>query len=76
MINLNSVAAFYFNVQQDAILEIDGNYYIWSDPEFNGDHTIRSLNCSFEEYFKDDPACDAGKWRIIDYCGPDVKILV
>ena len=75
MITLDSFASFTWDFGQNFILEVGGNCYIWSDPDYNGDNTIRPLAGTFDEYFKGYFGRDKGIHRIIDYCGPNVSIL-
>ena len=75
MIDLDSIAEFTWDFGQNFILKVDNRFYIWSDPDYNGDNTIRPLKGTFAEYFRGFFGRDKGTHRISDYCGQDVVIL-
>lgn len=73
-ISLDSIAEFTWGFGHLFLLQVGQEYYVWSDPDYQGDNTIRP--------FKGDPLnfaspgfCgrDKGTHRIRDYCGEDVK---
>lgn len=77
MLTLDTVGHFTWDFGQRFHIEtVDGNYE-WSDPDYNGDNTIRPappypqwLDKQNIEFGR-----DKGRHTIRDYCGPDVKIM-
>jgi len=83
MITFDTIAAFSWNFGKEFLLEVGGRdengdplpnceKFIWSDPDYGGDNTIRKANM---------PQDNVPVWRwkgwhkIRDYCGGGVKIL-
>lgn len=78
-INLDTVCDFTWMWNDRFHLEAeDGKAFIWSDPDYGGDNTIRPHRMTQQDYAKTKPqpwGRDKGKHRIRDYCGEDVRIL-
>lgn len=76
-LTLDTVASFTWMWGPEFFLETDVGNYIWSDPEYNGDNTIRPYAGSYQSYLREiGMGCgrDKGKHFIRDYCGDQVKI--
>ena len=48
--------------------------YIWSDPEYQGDGTIRCYNGTIKQYFGSSGRCK-GCHRIVDFCGSNTTFI-
>ena len=76
-INLNTEADFSWNFGQEFFLKTDRGNYIWSDPDYNGDNTIRKYDGSHEDWCKETGyyARSKGRHFIGDYCGSNVIFI-
>jgi len=76
--DLNTVAEFTWLWDDKFFLETENGNFIWSDPDYNGDNTIRPYNGTLIQYCKEngiDFGRGKGKHHIENYCGPNIKIL-
>lgn len=75
-ISLNSIAHFTWGFGQEFLLEIDGEFYVWSDRDYDGDNVITRYEGNPGDFtqpgFK---GRDKGLHSILDYCGSDVLFL-
>lgn len=75
---LNTVADFSWAWNDKFFLETPYGNYVWSDPDYNGDNTIRRFNGT-RKMFLDEQKIpyvrDKGMHVIKDYCGPNVVIV-
>ncbi len=72
---LSLVGDFTWFWGQTFFIETSEGNFIWSDPDYNGDNTIRSTNESLEQYCKNSNVpCgrDKGTHVIENYCGKNV----
>jgi hypothetical protein len=77
-LTLNDVAEFSWNYSSEFLLETEKGNFIWSDPDYQGDNTIRPFpgnNTDFCKAYDIPYSRDKGKHIIQDYCGKDVKII-
>ena len=76
-LTIDSIADFTWNFGQLFLLESGGKYYVWSDPDYNGDNTIKTFTGNPRNFtMKGFSGRCKGSHRIGDYCGPDVKFLL
>lgn len=72
------IASFTWGFNHEFFLETDIGNFVWSDPDYQGDNTIRPTDMDYGTWVGADRGLfgrDKGKHRIGDYCGEDVKIL-
>lgn len=77
-IDLDTVASFTWCWADEFFLETEHGNYIWSDPDYNGDNTIRPYGGDYKYYCKESNipfGRDKGTHRIRDYCGDQVKFV-
>ena len=78
MITKDSLAEFLWTHGSEWLLIVEDESYIWSDPEYGGDGTIRPMNQEDVERFnRAEEGCalrDKGVHRVGNYCGESVKI--
>lgn len=75
---LYEVGEFSWDFGSNFFIETHLGNYIWSDPDYNGDNTLRPYPGSLESFLKDRDipyVRDKGKHIVRDYCGPDVKVV-
>ncbi len=76
MITLDTIAEFTWDFGSRFLLETPEGTYVWSDPEYGGDNTIRPLTKEeVENFFGDFWGRSKGSHKVRDYCGDNVKIL-
>ena len=71
MINLDTIGTFTWNFGQEFFIETAEGNYIWNDPDYSGDNTIRKFNGTYDEWCKKTNipyGRDKGVHRIGDYC--------
>jgi len=72
---LNLIGEFSWNFGQEFFIETDRGNFVYSDPEYGGDNTLRPFNGDLKQYLKEtnaDYVRDKGVHRIGDYCGKGV----
>jgi hypothetical protein len=77
-INLNSVCEFRYGFGMYFILKNcdDDKYYLWLDPEYSGDNTIKPYVGNPKNHVsKGFGGRNKGIHKVIDYCGKDVKFI-
>lgn len=76
MINLNTIATFFWAYNHRFFLETPYGNFIWSDPDYpGGNNTIIEFDGSYREWLDCEHLENArwkGQHRIVDYCGPGV----
>lgn len=79
-LSLDDVADFVWGFDHEFLLKVekDGEtrYYVWSDPDYNGDNTIRPYTGNPMDFTS--PGFSGrckGRHFIRRYCGDEVKIL-
>lgn len=75
MLTIKDVAHFIWDFGQEFFLETEHGNYIWSDPDYDGDNTLRKTHLSYDMWIGDMYGRDKGTHYIEDYCGPNVKII-
>lgn len=77
-LQLSDTAHFSWGFSDEFFLETAKGNFIWSDPDYQGNNTIRPFPCNHTDWckaYKIDFSRDKGRHTIEDYCGKDVKIL-
>lgn len=79
MIDLDTSADFSWSFDSEFFLQtVEGGNYIWSNPNYSGDNTIRKFEGSFKDWLKLnglDYARSKGYHIIRNYCGDQVKFV-
>jgi hypothetical protein len=76
MLDLDMYAEFTWDFGQKFFLETEVGNYIWSDPDYNGDNTIRPYDGTLSKWLgPQEYGRSKGTYRIGDYCGNEVKII-
>lgn len=73
---LDTIASFGWNFAKEFFLETKEGNFVWSDPDYGGDNTIRKFNGSLVDYCKQAGIPyirDKGHHTVRNYCGKDVK---
>jgi hypothetical protein len=77
-LTLDDVADFVWLWSERWFLETVKGVYIWSDPDYNGDNTIRKYKGTLNDFLQAE-GIDFGKGKgkriIRKYCGDDAKII-
>ncbi len=74
--NLNTIASFTWSFNHSFFVETNEGNFVWSDPEYGGDNTIRKFNGDYKKWCKKEKipfGRDKGMHTIGEYCGHDVK---
>lgn len=69
------IGDFTWNFGNKFFIETAEGNFIWSDPDYNGDNTIRKFNGTLQDYFGDSFGRDKGKHYISDYCGTEFTLV-
>jgi hypothetical protein len=78
MIDLETIADFTWNYHSEFLLETNNGNYIWSDPDYNGNNTIKKYNGTYKEWCEVNNipfGREKGVHKISEYCGTDVKFI-
>ena len=70
--------SFGWDFGEHFFIETSSGNYVWSDPEYGGDNTLRRYDGPLKQWLraKRQPYVrDKGVHRIRDYCGADVKVV-
>lgn len=75
---LNMTGEFTWDFGMNFFIETRIGNFIWSDPDYNGDNSIKPYNGTCHEYFEQ---CghfgrSKGIHTIGGYCGNDVNIMI
>ena len=76
---LDDVAAFGWDFGMFFFLQTAKGNFLWSDPDYGGDGTIKPFPGTLEEYCLQSSipyVRDKGSHIIRDYCGDSVKIVL
>lgn len=60
-------------------IETSQGNFIWSDPDYGGDNSIKSFNGSLNDFMSQNNLIlvrDKGKHLIVNYCGSNFKFIV
>jgi len=77
-LTLDDSGNFCWNYGQEFFIETAKGNFIWSDPDYHGDNTIRPYTGTIGDYCKQNHLRflrDKGDHFVRDYCGKDVKIV-
>jgi hypothetical protein len=77
-LELTDVAMFSWNYGDEFFLETDKGNFVWSDPDYQGDNTIRPFEGNHSDWLNENGlefSRDKGQHTIEGYCGKDVKII-
>jgi len=72
---LSLVGDFTWFWGETFFIETSEGNFIWSDPDYDGDNTIKPINMSYEQYCKNSKVPygrDKGTHVIENYCGKNV----
>lgn len=72
---LTDVAEFTWDFGMHFFLETATGNYIWSDPAYGGDNTIKGTNQTYKQFIKGRFGRSKGKHTISGYCGDKVVII-
>jgi hypothetical protein len=78
MLDLDDEGDFTWDFGCQFFIETSKGNYIWSDPDYNGDNTIKKFSGTINDYFNHPDIAwgrDKGRHIIRNYCGDDVKIV-
>lgn len=67
---MNLMGEFTWNFGQQFFIETAQGNFIWSDPDYNGDNTIRKYHGTIHDFFPGDSYSREGKHVIGKYCDP------
>jgi hypothetical protein len=71
----NLIGEFIWNFGSEFFIETDYGNFIWSDPDYGGDNTIRKYRGSFSKYIKGGFGRDKGRHKIFDFCGDGFCVM-
>lgn len=74
-LTVEDVADFTWNWNDLFFLETAKGNFVWSDPEYGGDNTIRPYNGDLKKFFGKSYGRSSGSHTIAAYCGNGVRIL-
>ena len=74
-LTIYDMAEFTWDFGQQFFLETDKGNFVWSDPDYSGDNTIRPFAGSCKEFFGKSYGRGKGRHQIAQYCGDQVKII-
>ena len=75
---LNCVGEFSWAWNYKFFIETQYGNYVWYDPDYNGDNTIRRFNGGLEKFTKEEQVGfvrDKGRHVLKDYIGTDVTAV-
>jgi hypothetical protein len=75
---LDKTGEFTWMFGPDFFIETNEGNFIWKDPDYNGDNTLRPYAGNYHDFVKECKVPygrDKGKHIIKEYCGPDVRII-
>jgi hypothetical protein len=76
MLGLDTIAQFTWDFGQCFLLEVSDKYYVWSDPDYNGDNTIKQYVGNPMDFTSPGfSGRDKGSHTIGGYCGEQVKFI-
>lgn len=75
MLTLDTVAKFTWGFGHEFFLETEFGNYIWSDPSYGGNNTIRATHLSYRGWAEPFWGREKGKHVIREYCGESVEIV-
>jgi hypothetical protein len=77
-LTINDIAEFSWAWNNEFFLQTNKGNFIWSDPDYNGDNTIKRFNGNLRDFIKSRniPYVRSKGNHFIDaYCGSEVKIV-
>lgn len=77
-LTLDMVGDFVWSFGQNFFVETEVGNFIWSDPDYNGDNTLKKFDGDYKKWcrFEHIPyGRSKGKHVIRRYCGDEVKII-
>ena len=76
-ITLDTYCEFAWDFGQRFLLKTpDGRHFVWSDPEYNGDNTIKPFQGNPRNFAAPGHGGrDKGSHFVCDYCGPNVTFV-
>jgi len=70
----NLVGDFTWDFSCYFFIETNEGNFIWSDPDYQGDNTIKATNLSYEQWINGSVGRSKGKHIISHYCGEDFSL--
>lgn len=77
-LTLDDIGSFTWSFHDKFFIETSKGNFVWSDPEYQGDNTIKSFDGSLESWCRAEGipyGRDKGTHTIRGYCGEEVKII-
>jgi hypothetical protein len=77
-LTLDDIGRFTWSFGRYFHIETNKGNFIWSDPDYGGDNTIRHTDMNYmqwRQYLQLPFGRDKGEHIIRDYCGIDVKMV-
>jgi len=77
-LTLDDSGEFSWNFNKLFFIETNKGNFVWSDPDYNGDNTIKPFDGTLKDFLKQQniPCVrDKGFHTIRHYCGDNVKIM-
>lgn len=74
MLTLDTVGSFTWDFGCNFHIETSVGCFVWSDPSYNGDNTIKPAP-AYNEWIGKSFGRYKGQHLIRDFCGKDVKIM-
>lgn len=76
MIDIHTtVGDFTWDFGMNFFVETEHGNYIWSDPDYRGDNTLKKYDGTHKDYFGRLWGRGKGQHIIADYCGDDVIVI-
>lgn len=72
---MNMSGYFTWDFGQNFFIETPIGNFVWSDPDYYGDNTIRYFNGSIQDYFGGGFGRRKGRHTISGYCGEDFEFV-
>ena len=77
-LTVDDTAEFTWSFGSHFLLQTNKGNFVWSDPEYGGDNTIKPFDGGYKEWCQDEHI-DFGRSKgihfIVSYCGSEVRIL-
>jgi hypothetical protein len=75
---LDIVGHFTWSYGERFFIETSEGNFVWSDPDYDGDNTLRRFHGGYSDWCKDvgiPYGRDKGRHVLRMYCGDDVKVI-
>lgn len=68
MINANTIGEFTWDFGQEFFIETDVGNFVYSDPDYNGDNTVKETGQTYSEWIAPQYGRDKGKTFVGSRC--------